>query len=145
MCYMCALTCFLPLQVAHCYTQQLSTLPRDLSELLMNHHTVVEPDLRMVRRLNTAAAASHQLFIERRVHLWGFSCFWQTLCKALILLRNKNLIDPCGLLELFFELLRCHDKLLRKVRMLRLQRVTKTQPFSFVSMFSSLVCCADVL
>ncbi|XP_037548292.1 protein SDA1 homolog [Nematolebias whitei] len=71
-------------QVAHCYTQQLSTLPRDLSELLMNHHTVVEPDLRM------------------------------TLCKALILLRNKNLIDPCGLLELFFELLRCHDKLLRK-------------------------------
>lgn len=39
----------------------------------------------------------------------------QTFCKALILLRNKNLIDPTCLLELFFELLRCHDKLLRKV------------------------------
>uniref|UniRef100_A0ABI7YZ49 Protein SDA1 n=1 Tax=Felis catus TaxID=9685 RepID=A0ABI7YZ49_FELCA len=38
----------------------------------------------------------------------------QTFCKALILLRNKNLINPSSLLELFFELLRCHDKLLRK-------------------------------
>uniref|UniRef100_A0A286XLS8 Protein SDA1 n=1 Tax=Cavia porcellus TaxID=10141 RepID=A0A286XLS8_CAVPO len=37
-----------------------------------------------------------------------------TFCKALILLRNKNLISPSSLLELFFELLRCHDKLLRK-------------------------------
>uniref|UniRef100_M3ZB79 Protein SDA1 n=1 Tax=Nomascus leucogenys TaxID=61853 RepID=M3ZB79_NOMLE len=37
-----------------------------------------------------------------------------TFCKALILLRNKNLINPSSLLELFFELLRCHDKLLRK-------------------------------
>lgn len=42
-------------------------------------------------------------------------CRYQTFCKALILLRNKDLIDPSGLLELFFELLRCHDKLLRKV------------------------------
>ncbi|MED6232113.1 Protein SDA1 [Ataeniobius toweri] len=71
-------------QVAHCYKQQLSTFPRLLSELLMGYHTVMEPDLRM------------------------------TFCKALILLRNKDLIDPTGLLELFFELLRCHDKLLRK-------------------------------
>ncbi|PKU38663.1 n-acylethanolamine-hydrolyzing acid amidase [Limosa lapponica baueri] len=38
----------------------------------------------------------------------------QTFCKALILLRNKNLINPTSLLELFFQLLRCHDKLLRK-------------------------------
>ncbi|XP_054468221.1 protein SDA1 homolog [Anoplopoma fimbria] len=71
-------------QVAHCYLQHLSTFPQELSGLLMSHHTMIEPDLRM------------------------------TLCKALILLRNKNLIDPTGLLELFFELLRCHDKLLRK-------------------------------
>uniref|UniRef100_A0A3Q2STE6 Protein SDA1 n=1 Tax=Fundulus heteroclitus TaxID=8078 RepID=A0A3Q2STE6_FUNHE len=71
-------------QVAHCYTQQLSTFPRQLSELLMSFHSVMDPDLRM------------------------------TFCKALVLLRNKDLIDPTGLLELFFELLRCHDKLLRK-------------------------------
>ncbi|RVE65937.1 hypothetical protein OJAV_G00121170 [Oryzias javanicus] len=71
-------------QIAHCYTQQLSTFPKELSELLMSYHTVIEPDLRM------------------------------TFCKALILLRNKDLIDPTNLLELFFELLRCHDKLLRK-------------------------------
>ncbi|KAG8010789.1 Protein SDA1-like protein [Nibea albiflora] len=71
-------------QVGHCYLQHLSTFPQELSELLLSHHTVLEPDLRM------------------------------TFCKALILLRNKDLIDPSGLLELFFELLRCHDKLLRK-------------------------------
>ncbi|XP_030598409.1 protein SDA1 homolog isoform X1 [Archocentrus centrarchus] len=71
-------------QVGHCYSQQLSTFPKELSELLLSYHTVLEPDLRM------------------------------TFCKALILLRNKDLIDPSGLLELFFELLRCHDKLLRK-------------------------------
>uniref|UniRef100_A0A3Q3VUB1 Protein SDA1 n=1 Tax=Mola mola TaxID=94237 RepID=A0A3Q3VUB1_MOLML len=71
-------------QVGHCYLQHLSTFPQELSELLLSHHTILEPDLRM------------------------------TFCKALILLRNKDLIDPSGLLELFFELLRCHDKLLRK-------------------------------
>uniref|UniRef100_A0A8C7Q5K9 Protein SDA1 n=1 Tax=Oncorhynchus mykiss TaxID=8022 RepID=A0A8C7Q5K9_ONCMY len=71
-------------QVGHCYLQQLASFPQELTEILMNHHTVLEPDLRM------------------------------TFCKALILLRNKDLINPTGLLELFFELLRCHDKLLRK-------------------------------
>lgn len=71
-------------QVGHCYLQHLSTFPQELSELLLSHHTVLEPDLRM------------------------------TFCKALILLRNKDLVAPSGLLELFFELLRCHDKLLRK-------------------------------
>ncbi|XP_076014584.1 protein SDA1 homolog [Genypterus blacodes] len=71
-------------QVGHCYKQHLSNFPQELSELLMNHHTVLESDLRM------------------------------TFCKALILMRNKDLINPSGLLELFFELLRCHDKLLRK-------------------------------
>ncbi|XP_077353629.1 protein SDA1 homolog [Festucalex cinctus] len=71
-------------QVGHCYLQHLSTFPKELTELLLSHHTVMEADLRM------------------------------TFCKALILLRNKDLIDPTGLLELFFELLRCHDKLLRK-------------------------------
>ncbi|KAI4881468.1 hypothetical protein NFI96_012214 [Prochilodus magdalenae] len=71
-------------QVGHCYLEELANFPKELTELLLNHHTVLEPDLRM------------------------------TFCKALILLRNKDLIDPTSLLELFFELLRCHDKLLRK-------------------------------
>lgn len=35
-------------------------------------------------------------------------------CRALILLRNKNLIPALNLLELFFQLLRCPDKALRK-------------------------------
>nr|XP_055036706.1 protein SDA1 homolog isoform X1 [Misgurnus anguillicaudatus] len=71
-------------QVGHCYLEELSTFPQELTNLLLNHHTVLESDLRM------------------------------TFCKALILLRNKDLISPTSLLELFFELLRCHDKLLRK-------------------------------
>uniref|UniRef100_A0AAY5JZL1 Protein SDA1 n=1 Tax=Esox lucius TaxID=8010 RepID=A0AAY5JZL1_ESOLU len=71
-------------QVGHCYLLQLASFPQELTELLLSHHTVLQPDLRM------------------------------TFCKALILLRNKDLINPTGLLELFFELLRCHDKLLRK-------------------------------
>ncbi|XP_063066771.1 protein SDA1 homolog [Engraulis encrasicolus] len=71
-------------QIGHCYKEQLANFPQELAELLLNHHTVLETDLRM------------------------------TFCKALILLRNKDLINPTSLLELFFELLRCHDKLLRK-------------------------------
>ncbi|KAJ8286649.1 hypothetical protein GJAV_G00041560 [Gymnothorax javanicus] len=71
-------------QVGHCYQEHLSSFPLELKELLLGHHTILEPDLRM------------------------------TFCKALILLRNKDLINPTSLLELFFELLRCQDKLLRK-------------------------------
>ncbi|MEE6460410.1 hypothetical protein FKM82_000958 [Ascaphus truei] len=71
-------------QTAHCYPERLEDFPQQLKTLLYSQHTVMDSDLRM------------------------------TLCKALILLRNKNLISPTVILELFFELLRCHDKLLRK-------------------------------
>uniref|UniRef100_A0A8L2QIL2 Protein SDA1 n=2 Tax=Murinae TaxID=39107 RepID=A0A8L2QIL2_RAT len=71
-------------QIGHCYPEHLSEFPQELKDLLSYNHTVLDPDLRM------------------------------TFCKALILLRNKNLINPSDLLELFFELLRCRDKLLRK-------------------------------
>uniref|UniRef100_A0A8I3W6A3 Protein SDA1 n=1 Tax=Callithrix jacchus TaxID=9483 RepID=A0A8I3W6A3_CALJA len=71
-------------QISHCYPDYLSNFPQEVKDLLSCNHTVLDPDLRM------------------------------TFCKALILLRNKNLINPSSLLELFFELLRCHDKLLRK-------------------------------
>lgn len=37
----------------------------------------------------------------------------QTFCRALILLRNKNLLEPTSLLTLFFQLLECQDKALR--------------------------------
>ena len=36
-----------------------------------------------------------------------------SFCRALILLRNKNIIPALDLLELFFQLLRCPDKSLR--------------------------------
>ncbi|KAM3936843.1 protein SDA1 homolog isoform 2-T2 [Leptodactylus fuscus] len=71
-------------QTAHCYPEHLQDFPQQLKSILSSQHTVMDPDLRM------------------------------TLCKALVLLRNKDLITPSVLLELFFELLRCQDKLLRK-------------------------------
>ncbi|XP_006824267.1 protein SDA1 homolog [Saccoglossus kowalevskii] len=71
-------------QVSHCYPEHLSTYPQDLKELLQRHYTVLDAELRM------------------------------TFCRALILLRNKDLISPTSLLELFFELFRCQDKILRK-------------------------------
>ena len=37
-----------------------------------------------------------------------------TMCKVLILLRNKSLVSPLKVLELFFKLLNAKDKLLRK-------------------------------
>lgn len=40
--------------------------------------------------------------------------FNQTLCRALILLRNKSLVSAIDLLTLFFELLKCNDKSLRQ-------------------------------
>jgi len=72
-------------QVAHCYTDELEHFPQELIDVLQRHHNVMDAELRM------------------------------TLCRALILLRNKTLLSPTSLLELFFALFRCKDKLLRQV------------------------------
>ena len=37
-----------------------------------------------------------------------------SFCRALILLRHKDLLEPAVLLQLCFDLLRCQDKALRK-------------------------------
>ena len=33
-----------------------------------------------------------------------------SFCRALILLRHRNMLEPSELLTLFFDLLRCQDK-----------------------------------
>ncbi|XP_066595301.1 protein SDA1 homolog [Prorops nasuta] len=71
-------------QVAHCYTDVLNTFPEELITLLQTHNTILDNEMRM------------------------------TFCRALIQLRNKNLLEPTALLRLFFELLRCQDKILRQ-------------------------------
>lgn len=38
-----------PLQVAHCYPEHMASFPQQLKELLSHHHTVLDPELRMVR------------------------------------------------------------------------------------------------
>ena len=70
-------------QVAQCYPETCIQFPQHLVDLLKNHATTLDPIMR--------------------------NCF----VKALILLRNKNLIPALDLLELFFQLLRCPDKNLR--------------------------------
>ncbi|KAL3880573.1 hypothetical protein ACJMK2_032804 [Sinanodonta woodiana] len=71
-------------QVSHCYPEELSEFPQQLKNILQRHATVLDRTVRM------------------------------SLCKALILLRNQGLISATGVLELFFEMFRCQDKLLRK-------------------------------
>ncbi|XP_017887362.1 protein SDA1 homolog [Ceratina calcarata] len=71
-------------QVAHCYPNALESFPQEIIDVLQTYNTVLENDMRL------------------------------TFCKALIQLRNKSLLEPTALLSLFFELLRCQDKNLRK-------------------------------
>nr|CAG4641542.1 EOG090X030C [Eurycercus lamellatus] len=70
-------------QVAHCFPQDLVSLPQEIMDILQRHPTTLHPDMR------------------------------KTFCRALILLRNKSLISPTALLTLFFQLFRCPDKELR--------------------------------
>jgi len=70
-------------QVAKCYQEELSEFPATLVSLLEKHATILDGDMRL------------------------------SICRALILLRNKALIAPADLHKLFFNLLRCQDKSLR--------------------------------
>lgn len=70
-------------QVAQCYPKELATYPQTLINILEKHNTVLDNETRL------------------------------QICRGLILLRNKNLLAPTDLLELFFKLLRSQDKNLR--------------------------------
>lgn len=71
-------------QVSACYPEEGSDFPQQLWDVLKMHSTVLDRNMRM------------------------------SFCRALILLRNKGLIPATKLLELFFGLFRCQDKVLRK-------------------------------
>jgi len=71
-------------QVAKCYPDDLANYPQTLIDLLKKHSTVLNTDMRL------------------------------SFCRALILLRHKDLLEPAVLLQLCFDLLRCQDKALRK-------------------------------
>ncbi|KAG0424300.1 hypothetical protein HPB47_028497, partial [Ixodes persulcatus] len=70
-------------QVSQCFEEDMKLFPQEIMDLLKNYSTQLDPEMRM------------------------------TFCRALILLRNKGLLQPTDLLELFFSLLRCQDKALR--------------------------------
>lgn len=71
-------------QVAHCYPEELAGFPQKLMDSLEKHAWEMHPDNRM------------------------------SICRTLILLRNKNLLEPMDLLPLFFKLFQCPDKRLRQ-------------------------------
>ncbi|KAJ0411133.1 hypothetical protein ATCC90586_004990 [Pythium insidiosum] len=71
--------------VAKCYPVEMAEFPMQIMKLLQDNYLVLEASLR------------------------------KTLVQALMLMRNRNLIDAITLLKLFFELFRCPDKRLREL------------------------------
>ena len=69
--------------VSHNYPQETSGFSQEIIDLLNEHGLDMDPELR------------------------------HSLCRALMLVRNKGLVSPLVLLKLFFKLFRCKDKLLR--------------------------------
>ncbi|KAI8575368.1 hypothetical protein K450DRAFT_262117 [Umbelopsis ramanniana AG] len=72
-------------QVSQCFPERTAEFPGQLIELLQEHYQVLNPDLR------------------------------KNMVQALILLRNKSVVDNTRLLPLFFTLFRCRDKALREL------------------------------
>jgi protein SDA1 len=70
--------------VSNCFPDELKTYPQQLIDVLKKYSTVLDPEMRL------------------------------TLCRCLMLIRSKNLIEPIALFEVFFSLLKCPDKGLRK-------------------------------
>lgn len=70
--------------ICHCYPEELSDYPQILIDVLRKYYMILNSEIRLI------------------------------FCRALILIRNKNLIAPTDILELFFELLKCQSKPLRK-------------------------------
>ncbi|KAG8196651.1 hypothetical protein JTE90_006561 [Oedothorax gibbosus] len=71
-------------QLSTSFREDLKDFPNELIGILKEYGTVLDTAMRM------------------------------TICKALILMRNRGFIPPENLITLFFELLRCKDKNLRK-------------------------------
>lgn len=71
--------------VSHCYPDDLSEYPSQLINLLRKYSNVLNAEMREV------------------------------MCRALILMRNKAIILPIPVFELFFYLFKCNDKSLRKL------------------------------
>ncbi|OZJ04923.1 hypothetical protein BZG36_02658 [Bifiguratus adelaidae] len=72
-------------QITQCYPEETKTFPQDIISLLQEHYQVLHPELR------------------------------KTCVQALILLRNKDIVDNMKLLPVFFTLFRCRDKALRQL------------------------------
>ncbi|KAI8148549.1 SDA1-domain-containing protein [Fennellomyces sp. T-0311] len=72
-------------QVCQCYPKETAEFPQQLVDLLQQHCVVLNPDVR------------------------------KSFVQALILLRNKGVIDNTRLLPLFFTLFKCKDKQLREM------------------------------
>ncbi|PAA84500.1 hypothetical protein BOX15_Mlig016276g3 [Macrostomum lignano] len=71
-------------QVSHCYRDKVADFPLMLISLLKQSASLMDSEMRMA------------------------------FCKALILMRNKGLVTPLDIMQLFCRLFKCQDKLLRR-------------------------------
>jgi protein SDA1 len=69
--------------ISHCYPTELTQFPQQIIDILKKYSNVLNPEVRL-------------------------ACV-----RALLLIRNKNLIEPMHIYELAFLLFKCNDKLLR--------------------------------
>lgn len=110
--------------MAHCYPEDLKTFPQEIVDILRTHNTILDNEMRMVNIYYKIISTEKYICVCTSVRICARVCikailyynlyFLQTFCKALILLRNKSLVEPTALLSLFFELLKCQDKVLRQ-------------------------------
>ena len=64
-----------------------------------------------------------------------------SLCRSLIMLRNKELLTSISILELFFKLFRCPDKKLREMLFQHIiNDIKRTDALGYVA--ATLACCA---
>uniref|UniRef100_A0A0N4V820 Protein SDA1 n=1 Tax=Enterobius vermicularis TaxID=51028 RepID=A0A0N4V820_ENTVE len=87
------------------------------------HRTDLVPFLELINFLSMVASHypdeakefSSSMLLVLRSHSTGLNPEIRlAFCKALVILRNRRLVDPLELLELFFELVKCDDKQLRR-------------------------------
>ena len=71
--------------ISYNYPEETLEFPQELIDLLNDNGLDMDPDLR------------------------------NTMCRALVMVRNKGLVSPLVILQLFFKLFKCKDKLLRNM------------------------------
>jgi protein SDA1 len=94
--------------VAPCYPDVVQAFPQQVMDLLDKNAKVLDAELRQVRPICVVGGVFPFISFNSFI-------FSQCLCRALILMRNRDLLGPSDLMALFFRLFRVPDKPLREL------------------------------